>query len=116
MYPILGNRVWCRFFCPLRAWMELLAKRFAKLEIRSNDKCIGCGECTRQCQMGIDVQRFAQQRIELHNANSSCIQCGICVQVCPMEVLTLEHDRDPSQDKTSVLAPSYGPPQKGLEG
>ena len=91
LYPYLGNRVWCRFFCPLRAWMEELAKRLTTIVIRSNDKCIGCGECTRYCQMGIDVMRFAQKGQDFSNHNSACIQCGICVQVCPMEVLSVGH-------------------------
>ncbi|MCB9761639.1 MAG: NAD(P)-binding domain-containing protein [Alphaproteobacteria bacterium] len=89
MYPYLGNRVWCRFFCPLRAYMEMLSKRISKIAIVSNSKCIGCGECTRFCQMGIDVQGFAQREQDFHNGNSACIQCGICIQVCPMEVLSI---------------------------
>ncbi|MEO1272166.1 MAG: NAD(P)-binding domain-containing protein, partial [Myxococcota bacterium] len=88
-YPYLGNRVWCRFFCPLRAYMELLSKWFSKIAINANDKCIGCGECTRYCQMGIQVQNFAQRQEQFHNGNSACIQCGICIQVCPMEVLSI---------------------------
>lgn len=88
-YPVLGNRVWCRFFCPLRAYMELLARRFARVAIHADGRCISCGECTRFCQMGIDVQRFAQRTQALHNGNSACIQCGICVEVCPMDVLRL---------------------------
>lgn len=89
-YPYLGNRVWCRFICPLRAYMELLSKWFGKLKIVANEKCIGCGECTRYCQMGIPVQKFAQMREDLANHNSACIQCGICIEVCPMEVLSLQ--------------------------
>lgn len=88
-YPYLGNRVWCRFFCPLRAWMEVLSRLFSRIAIDANDKCIGCGECTRFCQMGIPVQQFAQKQQQFHNGNSACIQCGICVQVCPMEVLSI---------------------------
>ncbi len=88
-YPYLGNRVWCRFFCPLRAYMEVLSKFISKITIKANDKCIGCGECTRYCQMGIPVQQFAQKREDMDNTNSSCIQCGICIQVCPMEVLSI---------------------------
>ncbi len=93
LYPYLGNRVWCRFFCPLRAWMEALSKRFSRITIRADDRCIGCGECTRYCQMGIDVQRFAQTGTLLHNGNSACIQCGICIQVCPMDVLSIDRNR-----------------------
>ncbi len=92
-YPYLGNRLWCRYFCPLRAYMEVLSRWFSKVQIESNDKCIGCGECTRYCQMGIDVQRFAQLQDDMHNANSACIQCGICVEVCPMDVLELTQNR-----------------------
>ena len=105
-YPYLGNRVWCRFICPLRAYMELLAKWFGRLKISSNDKCIGCGECTRYCQMGIPVQKFAQMREDLANHNSACIQCGICVEVCPMEVLSVqrspESTRSESKKKRSL--------------
>lgn len=93
LYPYLGNRMWCRFFCPLRAWMEVLARWFSKISIRSNDRCIGCGECTRYCQMGIDVQRFAQKEERMDNSNSACIQCGICIEVCPMDVLELDRNR-----------------------
>ena len=89
LYPYLGNRVWCRFFCPLRAYMEAIAARFSRLSIKSDDRCISCGECTRYCQMGIAVETFAQKQIDLNNTNSSCIQCGICVEVCPMDVLTV---------------------------
>ena len=93
MYPYFGNRVWCRFFCPLRAWMEILARRFSRASIRSTDRCISCGECTRYCQMGIDVQQFAQRAVRLDNRNSACIQCGVCIEVCPMDVLTLDRNR-----------------------
>lgn len=98
-YPYLGNRVWCRFFCPLRAYMEGLSRLFSRVQIEADSKCIGCGECTRYCQMGIDVQSFAQKQEDMHNGNSACIQCGICVEVCPMDVLELTRNR--GQDATS---------------
>lgn len=93
-YPWLGNRVWCRFFCPLRAYMEGLSRVFGRLAIAANDKCISCGECTKACQMGIDVQGFAEQGQHLDNTNSACIQCGMCVQACPMSVLSLVDKKD----------------------
>ena len=106
LYPYLGNRVWCRFFCPLRAYMEVIAKRLARIAIAADHKCIGCGECTRHCQMGIDVQRFAQTQELMHNGNSACIQCGICIQVCPMDVLSLTRNRPVGfAPDTGLLAP-----------
>ena len=95
LYPYLGNRFWCRFFWPLRAYLEILSKRFSAIAIEANDSCIGCGECTRYCQMGIQVQRFAQEQLLLDNRNSACIQCGVCIEVCPMGVLSIGKSGEP---------------------
>jgi ferredoxin len=64
--------------------------KLSRFAIHSNDKCIACGECTRNCQVGIDVMNFALKQQALDNSNSSCIGCGICVSVCPMDVLTFK--------------------------
>lgn len=92
LYPFLGGKVWCRYWCPLAKMMELMSgwyerMRWGRFAIRANDKCIACGECTRNCQVGIDVMRFALLQREINNENSSCIGCGICITVCPMDVL-----------------------------
>ncbi len=90
LYPFAGSRVWCRFFCPLAKWMELCSRwSGGKLEIQPNNECISCGECTRYCQMGIDVRAFAQRAEPLSNLTSECIFCGICVTVCPVDVLSV---------------------------
>lgn len=112
-YPYLGNRVWCRFFCPLRAYMEIISRKISKIAINSNKKCIGCGECTRFCQMGIDVQSFAQRATSFHNGNSSCIHCGICVQVCPMDVLSVGERTDMGSN-AGFMAP-YNPKARGSQ-
>ena len=93
LYPFFGGKVWCRYWCPLAKMMELWSVLFTRFKasrfaIVSNEKCITCGECTRNCQVGIDVMNFAMKQEELNNANSSCIGCGICVTVCPMDVLS----------------------------
>jgi polyferredoxin len=93
LYPFLGGKIWCRFWCPLAKLMQLQSHLFTKLKwsrfkIVANDKCIGCYECSRNCQVGIDVMNFALKQDTLDNANSSCIGCGICVTVCPMDTLS----------------------------
>jgi len=98
LYPFLGGKVWCRYWCPLAKMMELFSgwytrRRWSRFAIRANDKCIACGECTRNCQVGIDVMRFALLQREIDNANSSCIGCGICVTVCPMGVLKFTEEK-----------------------
>ncbi|MBD3335693.1 MAG: 4Fe-4S dicluster domain-containing protein, partial [Candidatus Eisenbacteria bacterium] len=91
LYPFYGSRVWCRFFCPLAKWMELWGRwTKGRIKIVPNEECISCGECTRYCQMGIDVRAFAQREQPLSNATTSCIFCGICVTVCPVDVLRVE--------------------------
>lgn len=103
LYPYLGNRVWCRFACPLRAYMETVAKYTTKLSIESKDTCIGCFECTRQCQMGINVHEFALRQESLTNQNSACIQCGICIEVCPLDVLQTGKAGQPIQFSPSNI-------------
>jgi thioredoxin reductase/polyferredoxin len=93
LYPFLGGKVWCRYWCPLAKLMHLQSHLFAKLKwsrfkIVANDKCIGCYECSRNCQVGIDVMSFALKQEVLDNQHSSCIGCGICVTVCPMDTLS----------------------------
>ena len=55
LYPFFGGKFWCRYWCPLAKWMQWTSKWFGTLRISSNDKCITCGECSRYCEVGIDV-------------------------------------------------------------
>jgi thioredoxin reductase/polyferredoxin len=92
LYPFLGGKVWCRYWCPLAKLMHLMSGLYARLgvsrfRIVANDKCIGCMECSRHCQVGINVMNCALKQEPIDNANSSCIGCGICVSACPMDVL-----------------------------
>ena len=93
LYPFLGGKVWCRYWCPLAKLMQLQAQYFTRLRwsrfrIETNDKCIGCNECSRNCQVGIDVMSFALKQEPIDNHQTSCIGCGICVTACPMDVLS----------------------------
>ena len=90
LYPFFGGKVWCRYWCPLAAWNQVLARWYGRLKIVSNDKCITCTECSKYCQVGIDVMAFAKNQQAFDNTNSSCIHCGICIDVCPMDVLSFE--------------------------
>ena len=101
-YPILGSRVWCRFGCPMAAYLGILqrftiklpwskeAKRMSKFRITTNGgQCISCGNCSTYCEMGIDVKAYAQRQEDIVRA--SCVGCGICSAVCPRGVLRLEN-------------------------
>ncbi len=90
LYPFFGGKVWCRYWCPLAAYNQLLSKWYGRLKIVSNDKCITCTECSKYCQVGVDVMAFAKNQQPFDNSNSACIHCGICIDVCPMDVLSFE--------------------------
>jgi len=90
-YPIMGNRVWCRFGCPMAAILGLQQRLFSKFRITTNGgQCISCGNCSTYCEMGIDVRSYAQKGENI--VRSSCVGCGICAAVCPRGVLKLEND------------------------
>ncbi len=89
-YPILGNRVWCRFGCPMAAILGFQQKLFSKFRITTNGgQCISCGNCSTYCEMGIDVRAYAQKGQNI--VRSSCVGCGVCSSVCPRGVLKLEN-------------------------
>jgi Pyruvate/2-oxoacid:ferredoxin oxidoreductase delta subunit len=88
-YPLLGARVWCRFGCPMAAYLGVLQKFFSRFRISVNPgQCISCGSCSTYCEMGIDVRAYAEAGREIVRA--SCVGCGICADVCPRGVLRLE--------------------------
>jgi Pyruvate/2-oxoacid:ferredoxin oxidoreductase delta subunit len=89
-YPLLGSRVWCRFGCPQAAILGLWQRLFSRFRITTNgSQCISCGNCSTYCEMGIDVQSYAQQGRNIVRA--SCVGCGVCASVCPRGVLKLEN-------------------------
>ena len=89
-YPVLGNRVWCRFGCPMAAYLGLLQKHFSRFRISTNGgQCISCGNCSNVCEMGIDVKQYAQRGEPIIRA--SCVGCGLCSTACPRGVLNLEN-------------------------
>lgn len=95
-YPLMGNRVWCRFGCPLAAYLGLVQRYKSKFRITTNgSQCISCGNCSTYCEMGIDVRWYAQRGQDI--VRSSCVGCGVCSAVCPRGVLRLENGDDDSQ-------------------
>ena len=89
-YPLMGNRVWCRFGCPLAAYLGLIQRFKSRFRITTNGgQCISCGNCSTYCEMGIDVKWYAQRGQNI--VRSSCVGCGICSAVCPRGVLKLEN-------------------------
>jgi polyferredoxin len=96
-------------WCPLAKMMHLFSAHtklgLSRFRIAANDKCITCMECSRNCQVGIDVMIYALKQQPLDNGTSSCIGCGICVSVCPMDVLSFG-----TAAKPKLVQPAQRPP------
>lgn len=86
LYFWFSGRVWCRFACPLAAWMHIV-HRFSRFRILAEKKkCISCNVCTSVCHQGIDIMSFAQKGEPM--ADPQCVRCSACVQMCPTGVLS----------------------------
>lgn len=89
-YPLLGNRVWCRFGCPMAGYMGIIQHFKSRLRITTNGgQCISCGKCSTYCEQGVDIRAYAQRGQNMVRA--ACVGCGVCTSVCPREVLKLEN-------------------------
>ena len=100
-YPLMGNRVWCRFGCPLAAYLGIVQRFKSRFRITTNGgQCISCGNCSTFCEQGIDVRWYAQRGQNIVRA--SCVGCGVCSSVCPRGVLNLENG--PETDRTAIQA------------
>lgn len=93
LYPLMGTRVWCRYFCPMAALLGLI-QRVGWFQITTQgDICIACGNCSKYCEMGIDVRSYAMK--DENFTRASCVGCGMCSHVCPRGVLKLEMIKKP---------------------
>lgn len=86
VYFFMSGRIWCRFGCPLAAWMHIV-NRFTRYRIFADKKkCISCNICTKVCHMGIDVMSYANKGIPMNDVE--CVRCSACIVNCPTQVLS----------------------------
>lgn len=84
------------YYCPLcrsnYSFFELISeeeKKYNRKTIdqfnpginRVNERCIGCGTCTKTCEM-----------VENIKSDNICLSCGQCILTCPTGALTPKYD------------------------
>ncbi len=87
LYPLWGGRIFCRFFCPVGNFFGIVQK-FGRYRVRGKGYCIHCHECTKNCAMGIDVEK-AVATGDLEERGIQCVGCGVCEYVCPVKNIEL---------------------------
>lgn len=71
------NRVFCKYLCPMGAFLAFFSKLGWFGISRSRSACLGCKACNRACPVQVDVA--SSVRI----SDPECISCYECVNVCP---------------------------------
>jgi polyferredoxin len=75
----LIERGWCRYFCPVGAFLAPFNKvSYLHVDVDMK-KCKHCNICSDVCPMGIDVPNM--------HRDPECILCGKCVSKCPYSVV-----------------------------
>ena len=65
-------------------------QRMPGVKVKVNDKCIGCGTCTRTCPLDIEVMDYMAMAIRgeiarVAELSFDCVMCGLCCARCPAE-------------------------------
>ena len=70
---------WCRYFCPMGAFLGILSKISLTKIVRNRDICTNCKLCSKVCPVALDV---SEKEVV---SKSECYQCGDCLAICPVE-------------------------------
>jgi len=78
---LLTPRFWCRYLCPLGAFLSLFSP-LGLFRRKVSERCNECHQCARNCPMG------AIPKNPRETAHPECIQCRTCRRVCPEEAIS----------------------------
>ncbi|MFX1366633.1 MAG: 4Fe-4S binding protein [Promethearchaeota archaeon] len=85
-----GKRSFCNYACPMGVLGVIGTKikntlKYPSLHLEVNtESCTQCKQCSKACEMGLDVNEMVQSG-DMYDPD--CILCGNCVSTCPQNVI-----------------------------
>ncbi|HET6513991.1 MAG TPA: 4Fe-4S binding protein [Thermodesulfovibrionales bacterium] len=77
---LIEKRFWCRYLCPLGAFLGILS-RSSLLKRSVSEGCNSCGVCATVCQGNAMPDRKEKWRM------SECLYCWNCDDICPQKAV-----------------------------
>jgi MauM/NapG family ferredoxin protein len=92
------ERFWCRYICPLGAFLGF-ASRANVFSLKIDpDKCIKCNLCTIHCQT--QANPYPDERWK----SSECVYCFTCSAICPTDAIRFPVKLSPERIETVNLS------------
>lgn len=77
----IGQKTWCRNFCPAGALYGVLGRGRVIGVALDRTKCTHCGHCQTTCTMNVHIASDALLDV------LNCTNCGACIDVCTEKAL-----------------------------
>lgn len=75
LISILVERAFCKYFCPLGAFLAVFNKISPLRIVTEPQRCTHCGRCDIECSMGIE-------QVPDNTRDLECIRCLDCLDTC----------------------------------
>jgi NapH/MauN family ferredoxin-type protein len=100
---LLYDRFFCKYLCPLGAFIAVTGKAGYFRIKRNTETCIDCGVCARVCPVNLPVAASPEIK------SAECINCNLCVNACPVQnTLTIEGKKKGRISSRMVLGATVG--------
>ena len=78
---LIEKRFWCKYLCPLGAFLGLLS-RLSVLKRSVSEDCTGCGACATVCQGSASPDQKEKWK------DTECLYCWSCDDICPQNAVS----------------------------